>query len=164
MSTTPKAIQEEAIKRYGCPPNVSGDWTPCYREQQAFIAGYQLATDGREELENRNEYLVRNLHATEDQNFRIKTIIEQLQSSLKEKDQEIEKGNQAIKENCLLRQEIERLKQYEPQKGCVDVAMYYEDDSEEEDNFQPCDYCDIPDACSDFGCAIKAGIKRDYTG
>ena len=50
---TPKQehIEDEAIKRYGCPPNVSGDWTPCYREQKAFIDGYQLATDGREELE-----------------------------------------------------------------------------------------------------------------
>lgn len=31
------------------------------------------------------------------------------------------------------------------------------------DNFQCCADCDLPDACSDFGCAIKAGIvKRRY--
>lgn len=33
----------------------------------------------------------------------------------------------------------------------------FEDD---EDNFQPCDECDLPDACCDFGCAIKQGIRR----
>lgn len=33
----------------------------------------------------------------------------------------------------------------------------------EEDNFQCCDNCDLPDACSDFGCAIKAGIKKNIT-
>lgn len=33
----------------------------------------------------------------------------------------------------------------------------------EEDSFQCCADCDLPDACSDFGCAIKAGIvKRRY--
>lgn len=29
-----------------------------------------------------------------------------------------------------------------------------------DDSFQPCDECDLPDACADFGCAIKAGLKR----
>lgn len=33
----------------------------------------------------------------------------------------------------------------------------YEDD---EDNFNHCCDCDLPDACSDFGCAIEQGIKR----
>jgi hypothetical protein len=31
-------------------------------------------------------------------------------------------------------------------------------DSELED-FQSCSSCDLPDACADFGCAIKAGLK-----
>ncbi len=31
---------------------------------------------------------------------------------------------------------------------------------EEEDNFQPCEHCDLPDACSDMGCAVKCGIKQ----
>lgn len=30
---------------------------------------------------------------------------------------------------------------------------------DEEDEFEPCDNCDLPDACADFGCAIKNGIK-----
>lgn len=36
----------------------------------------------------------------------------------------------------------------------------YDDD---EDDFEPCVNCDLPDACADFGCAIKAGIKEDPT-
>jgi len=31
----------------------------------------------------------------------------------------------------------------------------------EEDNWDPCDNCDLPDACADFGCAIKQGLKED---
>jgi len=31
-------------------------------------------------------------------------------------------------------------------------------DYDVEDNFQPCSECDGHDACSDFGCAIKAGL------
>lgn len=34
------------------------------------------------------------------------------------------------------------------------------DDGDDGDDFQPCGECDCPDACDDFGCAIKAGIKE----
>jgi len=34
------------------------------------------------------------------------------------------------------------------------------DDYFEEDEFRPCDECDLPDACADFGCAIKQGIRE----
>jgi hypothetical protein len=30
----------------------------------------------------------------------------------------------------------------------------------DEDDFQCCDKCDLPDACADFGCAIKSGVKK----
>lgn len=30
----------------------------------------------------------------------------------------------------------------------------------DENDFQPCDDCDLPDACEDYGCAIKSGIKK----
>lgn len=30
----------------------------------------------------------------------------------------------------------------------------------DDDNFQPCDNCDLPDACKDYGCAIKNGIRK----
>lgn len=42
------------------------------------------------------------------------------------------------------------------------IFMYslHDDDDSEDDNWQPCDNCDLPDACEDFGCAIKAGIKK----
>lgn len=33
---------------------------------------------------------------------------------------------------------------------------------EDEDNFQPCDNCDLPDACADFGCAIKNGVRKNH--
>lgn len=32
---------------------------------------------------------------------------------------------------------------------------------DDEDNFQCCDNCDLPDACADFGCAIKQGLRED---
>lgn len=31
---------------------------------------------------------------------------------------------------------------------------------DDEDDFQPCDNCDLPDACADFGCAVKAGLHK----
>ena len=30
----------------------------------------------------------------------------------------------------------------------------------DDDEFQCCDNCDLPDACADFGCAIKKGIRK----
>lgn len=34
----------------------------------------------------------------------------------------------------------------------------------EDDDFQCCSDCDLPDACSDFGCAKKQGFKREDDG
>ena len=37
----------------------------------------------------------------------------------------------------------------------------YEDENDcDEDDFQCCDECDQPDACADFGSAIKQGLKK----
>lgn len=33
---------------------------------------------------------------------------------------------------------------------------------DEDDNFEPCDRCDLPDACADFGCAIKSGVRKPH--
>lgn len=33
---------------------------------------------------------------------------------------------------------------------------------DDEDDFEPCANCDLPDACADFGCAIKNGIRKNY--
>jgi hypothetical protein len=43
------------------------------------------------------------------------------------------------------------------------IEMDVEEDSywEDEDNFQCCDNCDLPDACSDYGCAIQQGLRRN---
>ncbi len=30
-----------------------------------------------------------------------------------------------------------------------------------DDDFECCSNCDLPDACEDFGCAIKQGLKED---
>jgi FtsZ-binding cell division protein ZapB len=71
MSTIPKEIQEEAERRFpNREYNNQGGYTDqeyniLFKEisdeikqrQQDFIAGYQLATDGREELEKENERL-----------------------------------------------------------------------------------------------------------
>ncbi len=34
------------------------------------------------------------------------------------------------------------------------------EESEQEDNWRPCDNCDLPDACEDFGCAIENGVRK----
>lgn len=36
--------------------------------------------------------------------------------------------------------------------------FYFDEDGDPE--FQECDNCDLPDACCDFGCAIKSGIRK----
>lgn len=36
--------------------------------------------------------------------------------------------------------------------------FYFDEDGDPD--FQPCDNCDLPDACRDFGCAIKSGIRK----
>lgn len=36
--------------------------------------------------------------------------------------------------------------------------FYFDDD--ECPDFQTCDNCDLPDACHDFGCAVKAGLHK----
>lgn len=43
------------------------------------------------------------------------------------------------------------------------IEMDDEEDSylEDEDNFQCCDNCDLPDACRDYGCAIQQGLRRN---
>lgn len=41
--------------------------------------------------------------------------------------------------------------------GCMDEY----DQEEEFDDFDCCENCDLPDSCSDFGCAIKQGIRTD---
>lgn len=45
---------------------------------------------------------------------------------------------------------------------CIEV---FEDDyDDDEDSFEPCDNCDLPDACAVFGCAIRQGLctEDDY--
>lgn len=37
-----------------------------------------------------------------------------------------------------------------------------EENDDDEDYFEPCDHCDLPDACADFGCAIKMGVRKNY--
>lgn len=43
--------------------------------------------------------------------------------------------------------------------GCEDDRNDDDDFDDDDSDFQPCDQCDLPDACDDFGCAIKSGIK-----
>lgn len=43
--------------------------------------------------------------------------------------------------------------------SCYNMLMADPDDSE--DDFDPCSNCDLPDACADFGCAIKSGVKKN---
>lgn len=34
------------------------------------------------------------------------------------------------------------------------------DNMYDEDDFEACSICDLPDACADFGCAVKAGLHK----
>lgn len=36
------------------------------------------------------------------------------------------------------------------------------EEENDKDDWQPCDNCDLPDACADFGCAIKSGVRKNY--
>jgi hypothetical protein len=49
-----------------------------------------------------------------------------------------------------------------PYCGNCDSPMLDEPDDyyDDADSWSPCDDCDLPDACNDFGCAIKAGLRR----
>lgn len=38
-----------------------------------------------------------------------------------------------------------------------------EDDFDDQ-YFEPCTDCDLPDACADFECAIKAGLRKPKIG
>lgn len=38
-------------------------------------------------------------------------------------------------------------------------SVKYNDDDDY--SFVCCDRCDLPDACSDFGCAIKTGVRKE---
>ena len=47
-----------------------------------------------------------------------------------------------------------------PSEEYMEGTESVEDDCDYEDNWQPCDDCDLPDACQDFGCAIKNGVRE----
>lgn len=65
------------------------------------------------------------------------------------KSDQIGCGYCANEDGCKIRDpKVNKAKQ-----GCPDWRHW------EDDEFECCDECDLPDACSDFGCAIKAGIK-----
>ena len=40
---------------------------------------------------------------------------------------------------------------------CQDLFWKNKSNGDDAD-FEPCDECDLPDACADFGCAIKSGV------
>ncbi len=46
---------------------------------------------------------------------------------------------------------------------CQNCNHNWDNDEEfdDEDGFQCCDNCDLPDACADFGCAIKTGVLTE---
>lgn len=45
-------------------------------------------------------------------------------------------------------------------KNCDGAIFGNDDDYDDDDKFDPCDDCDLPDACFDFGCAIKNGVRK----
>ena len=42
------------------------------------------------------------------------------------------------------------------------ISIVEEEDYEEEVYFEPCDICDLPDACDDYGCAADQCYPIDY--
>lgn len=57
------------------------------------------------------------------------------------------------------RWDIEKLQQADVSSSLPEPEF----DDDDEDDFQCCDNCDLPDACADFGCAIKSGVRK-YDG
>lgn len=47
------------------------------------------------------------------------------------------------------------------EKDGKDIPIPIMKADDEDDSWQPCDNCDLPDACEDFGCAIKSGVRKD---
>lgn len=43
---------------------------------------------------------------------------------------------------------------------CQNCKHNWNEEDEYEDDFDHCADCDLPDACSDFGCAIKTGVRE----
>jgi len=61
---------------------------------------------------------------------------------------DVEKNNKPVCEDC----------------GALtwdECACNASDEEIEFDDFDHCSHCDQPDACSDFGCAIKNGVRKD---
>ena len=57
----------------------------------------------------------------------------------------------------------ERYTQQQMEIGQIVDDVFTKEDTcfEDDDSFQCCDNCDLPDACYDYGCAIKLGLRRD---
>lgn len=57
----------------------------------------------------------------------------------------------------------ERYAQQQMEIGFIVDDVFTKEDAcfEDDDSFQCCDNCDLPDACYDYGCAIKLGLRRD---
>lgn len=52
----------------------------------------------------------------------------------------------------------------EYRKGYCSKECSDQDTEEDQDfDFECCEDCDLPDACEDFGCAIKAGLREPST-
>ncbi|MCB0747097.1 MAG: hypothetical protein KDC90_06475 [Ignavibacteriae bacterium] len=47
---------------------------------------------------------------------------------------------------------------------CQNCKHDWEDEDDfDDEEFTCCGECDLPDACSDFGCAIKTGVRESPT-
>jgi len=46
-----------------------------------------------------------------------------------------------------------------PKKTTNDNLPEPDEDFDSDVEFECCNECDLPDACSDYGCAIKAGLR-----
>jgi len=57
-----------------------------------------------------------------------------------------------------LAQQVEAVAASEPEQPSNDPKI--SEDSDEENEFDPCNECDLPDACADYGCAIKTGVVK----
>lgn len=42
----------------------------------------------------------------------------------------------------------------------AEIRSDAEREEQDNDDFQPCGKCDLPDACADFGCALKNGVRK----
>lgn len=70
-------------------------------------------------------------------------------------------ANEKLVDHRLIQLGVENPTTKSPSEEYMEMSNDADEYDDEDDSWQPCDNCDFPDACEDFGCAIKSGVRKD---